>query len=116
MKKPLLIFASIVLLVFALDRVAVVLHTPKSGATEVVIYTTAWCPYCSSLRNTLTKYQIPFTEHDTEKSVKGFMGYWALRAHGVPVSIIGEEVIYGYDGQQITDALVGAGYDIPAEW
>ena len=116
MKKPLIILLIIALALFAVDRVAAYLYVPKSGATEIIIYTTQWCPYCKALRNTLNQYDIPFTEHDTEKSIQGILGFWALRARGVPVSVIGEEIIYGYDGQKITDALVTAGYEIPADW
>ena len=116
MKKPLVILLLIALGLFAVDRVAAYLYLPKEGATEIVIYTTQWCPYCKALRNTLDQYDIPYSEHDTEKSVQGILGFWALRARGVPVSVIGEEIIYGYDGQKITDALVNSGHEIPANW
>lgn len=116
MKKPLIVLLLVALTLFAIDRVAAYLHVPKEGSTDIVIYTTHWCPYCKALRNTLVQYNIPFTEHDTEKSLQGILGFWALRARGVPVSVIGEEIIYGYDGQKITDALVNSGYEIPASW
>lgn len=116
MKKPLLILLLFALIVFAADRAAVYLYSPRQGSDAVVIYSTSWCPYCKALRNTLTEYNIPFTEHDTEKSISGALGFWALRGRGVPVSVIGEQVIHGYDGQVITDALITAGYDIPLEW
>ena len=116
MKKPLIFLLIVALVLFAVDRAAAYLYLPKAGATEIVIYTTEWCPYCKALRNTLNQYNIPFTEHDTEKSIQGVLGFWALRARGVPVSVIGEEIIYGYDGQKITDALVSSGYEIPASW
>ena len=116
MRKLLIFLLIFVLLLFAVDRLAAHLHLPKEGATDVVIYTTQWCPYCRALRKTLTAYNVPFKEYDTEKSIQGILGFWALRARGVPVSVIGEEIIYGYDGQQITDALVNAGYEISIEW
>ncbi len=109
-----LLIAAIVL--SSMDRLATHLYTPNDNATAVIIYTTEWCPYCKALRGTLNQYGIPFTERDTEKSLHGFAGYWALRGRGVPISVIGSEVIHGYDGQMIIDALVGAGYGIPAEW
>ncbi|MFK7795102.1 MAG: glutaredoxin domain-containing protein [Gammaproteobacteria bacterium] len=116
MKKLFLVILISIAILFSVERLAAHLHLPKQGSTAVVIYTTEWCPYCTALKSTLNQYRIPFTEHDTEKSIQGIAGYWALSAHGVPVSVIGEEVIHGYDGQIITDALVGAGYDIPPEW
>ena len=116
MKKPLLFLLLFAVVIFAIDRVAAHLYLPKQGSNKVVIYTTSWCPYCNALRITLNNYNIPFTEHDTEKSLQGILGFWALRGRGVPVSVIGEQVIYGYDGQAITDALVSAGYEIPLKW
>lgn len=116
MKKILLFFLLVAIVLFSIDRLAAYLYLPREGSDSVVIYTTTWCPYCKALRNTLDQYKIPYTEYDTEKSLQGLLGFWALRATGVPVSVIGSEVIYGYDGQGITDALVTAGYDIPAQW
>jgi len=106
----------IALTLLALDRTAAYLHLPKENSTAVVIYTTQWCPYCNALHNVLRQHNIPFKEYDTEKSIQGIMGFWALRGRRVPVSMIGEEIIYGYDGQKVTDALVDAGYEISIHW
>ncbi len=116
MRKLLFILMIAAIVLFSIDRLAAHLYAPKEDFNAVIIYTTQWCPYCEALRSTLNQYQIPFIKRDTEKSLDGFAGYWALRGHGVPISIIGSEVIHGYDGQIITDALVGAGYEIPADW
>lgn len=112
----LLALLGVALLIFTFDRIAIYLYQPQKGNREVIIYTTQWCPYCSALRKTLQANNIPFTEHDVEQSIQGIIGYWALRARGVPTSVIGETIIYGYDGQQITDALVSSGYQITTEW
>lgn len=116
MNKTLLFILLFAAMLFATDRVVAHLYLPKQGSNAVVIYSTTWCPYCKALRKTLNQYQVPFTEHDTEKSLQGVLGFWALRGRAVPISVIGEEIIHGYDGQIITQALVNAGYDIPAQW
>ena len=116
MKKILSISAIVIIALFALYRYSINVHFPKAGATEIVIYTTEWCPYCKALRNTLDKYQIPYTEYDTEKSFHGVLGYWVLGGRGVPLVVVGETIIYGYDGIEITDALADAGYDLPLDW
>ena len=108
-----LIFAISLLLV---DRVVANIYLPKKGDTEVIIYTTDWCPYCEALRKTLDAYEIEYTDHDTESSLSGVLGFWALGGRGVPVAVIGEEIIHGYDSIAVTDALVSVGYEIPAEW
>ena len=116
MRKPFIALLIIVVVFFGLDRLAAHLYLPKENASEIVMYSASWCPYCKALRNTLNQYNIPFTEHDVEKSIQGFIGFWALRGHAVPVTVIGEQVIHGYDGQIITDALISNGYEISAEW
>ena len=116
MKKFAIFILVIFAILFTLQRVAAHLYLPKQGSTDVVIYTTTWCPYCDSLRNTLNSYGITFTDRDTEKSFHGLLGFIALNGRGVPVSVIGDQVVHGYDGQAITDALVSAGYEIPLTW
>lgn len=90
-------------------------YMPASGAQDVVIYTTQWCPYCEALRNTLERYQIPFTEYDTEKSLYGLLAYQVLGRQGVPIIVLGERIYHGYDGQLLTEALADAGYEIGSE-
>ncbi|QMU61627.1 MAG: hypothetical protein GKR92_07925 [Gammaproteobacteria bacterium] len=113
MKKRILytlLFTVIILL--AIDRSAAFLYKPKPGSTDIVLYTTKWCPYCNSLRIHFQANSIPFTEHDIEKSLSGIAGFWALRARGVPVSAIGPEVVYGYDINTINNALIDLGYSL----
>lgn len=103
--------AALTLLLVGLDRYAALMYRPDTDSKAVVIYTTAWCPYCARLRSALTANDIPFAEHDVEESLQGQMGFWTLRGRGVPVSVIGPEVIYGYDVPRLTGALALLGYD-----
>ncbi len=98
------------IILLAIDRSAAYFHKPKPDSTDIILYTTDWCPYCNSLRIHLETYNIPYTEHDIEKSISGIAGFWALRARGVPVSVIGPKVVYGYDINTINQSLVELGY------
>ena len=49
-------------------------------------------------------------EHDVEKSLQGQLGFWTLRARGIPVSAIGPKIVYGYDVARIAFALQDLGY------
>ena len=104
-----LLFSFLVL--FALDRGSAYFHVPSEQSTDIVIYTTDWCPYCNSLRIHLNNNKIPFKEYDSEKSIAGITGMWSLRARGVPVSVIGPKVIYGYDIDTINQSLIKLGYN-----
>ncbi|MEX0958330.1 MAG: glutaredoxin domain-containing protein [Burkholderiales bacterium] len=103
--------AALTLLLVGLDRYAASMYRPDADSRAVVIYTTAWCPYCARLRSALKANDIPFAEHDVEKSLQGQMGFWTLRGRGVPVSVIGAETVYGYDVPRLTSALAVLGYD-----
>ena len=106
----LIVAAGLALLLLGFDRYAALAHRPAADSKEVVIYTTAWCPYCAKLRTSLAASGIPYVEHDVEKSLQGQMGFWTLRGRGVPVSAIGPKIIYGYDVARIAFALKDLGY------
>jgi mycoredoxin len=106
----LILAAGLTLLLLGLDRYAAFAHRPGADSRAVVIYTTAWCPYCVKLRTSLAASGIPYVEHDVEKSLQGQLGFWTLRGRGVPVSAIGPKVIYGYDVARIVFALQDLGY------
>lgn len=102
--------AALALVLLGLDRYAVAVHRPAADSTNVVIYTTAWCPYCAKLRAGLAASAIPYTDYDVEKSLQGQLGFWALRGHGVPVSAVGPEVVHGYDVTRLERAFSKLGY------
>lgn len=101
----LLVALALSLTLFGLDRYAAYTHRPQPGSKNIVIYTTSWCGYCKALRGALVANKIPFTEHDVEHSIQGQLGFWTLRARGVPVSVVGPQVIYGYQMEKMQDAL-----------
>ena len=105
-----LLLTAVILL--AVDRIAAFFHKPTSDSKEVFIYTTQWCPYCESLRIHLNTHNISYIEYDIEKSISGFAGYWVLRARGVPVSVIGPSVVYGYDINKINQSLENLGFNL----
>ena len=88
-----------------LDRSALYLHRPGQNSRAVVIYTAAWCPYCKTLRAYLDNREIPYSEYDVEKTFHGGVGFWALRGTAVPVSVVGPDIIYGFDMVKINEAL-----------
>ncbi|HEX5056935.1 MAG TPA: glutaredoxin domain-containing protein [Gammaproteobacteria bacterium] len=115
LKKPRLIHfvIAVLLALLIMDRGAAWLYGPKPGSKDVILYTTTWCPYCESLRAYLKGYNIPYIERDVEKTLAGTLGWWGLgHGRGVPLSVIGEQVVYGYDLVKITAALRAAGYSV----
>lgn len=98
------------LTLLAVDRYAHYAHYPKVGSRKIVVYGTEKCPFSQRLRNDLTASGIPFTEYNVETSFQGQLGFWALRGRGVPVSAVGEKIIYGYRVDELAAAAAALGY------
>ena len=102
------------LMLLSLDRTAACFHRPAADSEAVVIYTTTWCPYCRRLRGFLEANGVPYTDYDVEHSIGGAMGMWALRGRGVPVVVVGADIIYGLDFGKPREALARLGHDTSA--
>lgn len=100
----------------ALDQGLGHVYHPARGNPPggVVILTTPWCGYCAALRRHLQDNAIPYTDIDVESGWRGEWAFRAVRARGVPVTVVGQEVVYGLmnrDGSsRIDDVLEAAGY------
>lgn len=106
MKKiiPLIIFiAALVLLQnrTSLHLLINPIDTQQLSQSDVILYSTSWCPYCAKARRFFHQANIPFTEYDIEKSPERYSEYEAYELPGVPLIIIGTTVIQGYDPKAI---------------
>jgi glutaredoxin len=69
----------------------------STAQPAVTLYATAWCGYCAATRELFERNGIQYTELDIEKSSAGYEGHKRLGGRGVPLIVIGDEVIHGYD-------------------
>ncbi len=72
---------------------------------KVVLYATSWCGYCQKTRELLSKKKVSYKEYDIEKSKEGRRQYDSLNGKGVPVLIVNDQVIHGYNLKAIEEAL-----------
>lgn len=70
-------------------------------AGKVVLYSTEWCGYCDKARTLMRSNGIDFVELDIEKSAEGNRQHRQLGGGGVPVLVIGGEVVRGYAPERI---------------
>lgn len=105
---PLIVF---VLMIFAtqnwwrLQLLLDPLPTESISEQDIVLYSTAWCPYCRKARVYLQRANIPFTEYDIEKSAYAYQQYERLSGRGVPVIRIGNRTVQGYDTDAMREAI-----------
>ena len=76
----------------------------------VVMYSATWCGVCSKAKAFLKSRDVPFSEYDVETSRKGREDYQRLRGTGVPIILVGEERMNGFDAATLTGWLEQAGH------
>lgn len=73
---------------------------------NVKIYTTPSCPWCKKTKEFLKENNISFKEFDVSSDEKARDEMLELSGQtGVPVVVIGDEVLVGYDPDAIMEAL-----------
>ena len=107
--KQIAIFGALFLLAVNWPRISVLLageidYDPEVSG-EVTLYSTAWCGYCTRTRAYLRRNDVPFTEYDVEQSDEAMQQIMQLQAFGVPVVIVGDTVIRGYQPRALARAL-----------
>jgi glutaredoxin len=103
----------------AADRALAYAHDPTrdNPADGVILLTASWCGYCMSLRHHLTEMNIHYTELDVEKTTEGGWAFAADHGTGIPITVVGNQVIRGVaregsQWQRVDDALKKAGYTL----
>lgn len=76
-----------------------------NARTKVVVYGTATCPYCIKTRAYLTQHRIVFAEFDVTTSEKGKRDFAQLGGKGVPLILIGDRQMTGFNAAVIDAAL-----------
>ena len=76
-----------------------------AATPRVEIFTTPSCPYCKALRAYLDARGIAYIEHNVNATQETRAAFYASGAQGVPVVMIGERVIEGFNPVAIESAL-----------
>lgn len=69
----------------------------SAAQPDVVLYATAWCGYCKLTREYFAANGIRYTEFDIETNSVAQATHAKLGGRGVPLIVIGDQVIKGYD-------------------
>ena len=75
------------------------------SSAQVTMYSTQSCGYCARARRYFDQQGVAYQDHDIERSQAARRAYQSLGGRGVPVIVIGDKVIHGFDEGQIRRAL-----------
>lgn len=78
---------------------------PGEAPPEVTLYSTSWCGYCAAARDFFAANDIRYTELDVEKSALAAENHRRLGGKGVPLIVIGDDVVPGYNESQLRTLL-----------
>lgn len=81
--------------------------TRRKTSKSVVMYSTSWCGYCKKAARHFRQKKIPFTEYDIEKSAKAANEYKKLRGRGVPIILIGDRRMNGFNANTFDSLYYG---------
>ncbi|RMH94390.1 glutaredoxin family protein [Lysobacter pythonis] len=82
-----------------------------SGERGIVLLYAEWCGYCRKLRADFKRAGLRYTGLDVD-TLEGDRAMQALRARGVPVTVIGQNVVHGYDTARLQTYLSPLGYRV----
>jgi glutaredoxin len=77
----------------------------RYGQPEVVLYATSWCGYCKAAREFFAANGIEYTELDIERSSAAQQGHRELGGGGVPLIVVGDTVIHGFNQPELRRVL-----------
>lgn len=112
--RALWVLLGLALLLFVKDRVNRWYYDPLPGNPDgnVIVYSTSWCPACAQLRNCLQQAKVPYEERDIEGSRQAEAQYQQLGGGGIPITLVGQRVVYGVNPGELRSALASAGYQV----
>lgn len=76
-----------------------------SSQPEVRFYATDWCGYCKMARAFFAANGIRYTEYDIEKSSEALKEHGKLGGNGVPLIVVGDDVIKGWNEGELRQLL-----------
>lgn len=80
--------------------------TRSGGGKQVVMYTTSHCPACKTAKQYLAQKGVSYQEIDVESSRDGMAAFQKLGGRGVPLIIVGDKKMEGFNSQELDRLLL----------
>jgi glutaredoxin len=88
------------------NTVAAAANPQARSMKQVVIYTTSHCPYCKQAKQYFAQKGIPYREVDVETSLTGKEAFRKLGGNGVPLIMVGDKKVDGFNAQELDRLLL----------
>lgn len=72
---------------------------------QVIVYTSAGCPYCIKVKEQLKAWNIPYTERNTSENREYFEELKSRKLFGTPVTFIGNRFVMGFQPEKMRNLL-----------
>ena len=83
----------------------------QTGETGIVMLAAEWCGYCRKQQKDFELAGVRYRVLDVDQE-EGQRAANALGTRGVPVTVVGQQVIRGYDTAALDKSLAPLGYDV----
>ena len=83
----------------------------QTGESGIVMLAAEWCGYCRKQQKDFELAGVRYRVLDVDQE-EGQRAARALGTRGVPVTVIGQQVIRGYDTVALGQGLAPLGYDV----
>jgi len=83
------------------------LIVPSIGSSQptVTMYGTSRCPYCRQARVFFGRNNIVYFDYDIEKDFDAAARFKRLGGHGVPLIVVGNTIVYGFNENRLKQLL-----------
>lgn len=82
-----------------------------TGEKGIVMLAAEWCGYCRQQQKDFERAGVRYRVLDVDEQ-DGQRAANALGTRGVPVTVVGQQVIHGYDTAALDASLAPLGYDV----
>lgn len=79
--------------------------TARASSAGITMFSTSWCPHCMRAKAYFQEKGVAFREVDIEASVEGRREFAEYGGKGVPLIIVGERRMRGFDAQSMDRLL-----------
>ncbi len=83
----------------------------ETGDARIVMLAAEWCGYCRKQQGDFERANVRYRVLDVD-TPEGDRAMQAIGARGVPVTVIGQNVVRGYNTAQLDEHLTPLGYRV----